>query len=274
MADITMEVNGQPLSAYNARLIDYEVSPSQVDYQTVWRRLAPNPLLTSLQMTDKEIKVRCLVSGNNQTVALKRVSKLSRVLVQATIQFSDTDFLYDVRLNGVPGVTWFGDITTGSDNYRYLVEYNLYSSRAYTSRVSKTQSLSFTPSNREQVVSCTIDGNAPTPLEISLKLLGGASIDHLFYIGLGVEPSFEILNEYVIDKFAVLGVINGETVKIDSEKFKVYSNDVEHLSSFRGDFPFTDAPRDLDINVRIATMMGDESFIDASLTVAYKSRWF
>lgn len=265
-------INGQTRS--DIVLVDYSIEPSKNTYTTQWRRNAANPIITNQQAEEKEIKLKCLVVGNTKDDALKNVSNLCKDLSQCSLRFSDTSFTYDVYMPNSPTITWYGDTDTGYDVCRYIVEATVSSGRGYTDSIRVQKTLTFTQGQKDASTTFNIDGNVSTPLVIDFQIVSGATTDHLVYFGLNASPNFDILNDYVKDKFAFLDILNGELVEVNSENFKILSNGVTSLSSFRGDFPFAKAPQQLTLNVEFAALMSGESSIVTNVWLQYRPRWF
>jgi hypothetical protein len=270
----TVDINGKESYEYfNATLVDKSIGTNKINTEIQWNHLAPEPIITDTTMGDKKITMKFLVEGSNELVARRNIGNLISELNNGIIIFSDSPLKYKIRLSGDPSITWFGDTDTGVDSYRYVVEIELAAGLAYGDREQITQTITINSGgDLTASIPFNIKGNYITPLVVSAQILGGATTSHLIYFGLNTDPTFEILNAYVKDKFAFLDMYNLDAFTVDSEQFKIKLNNSIYLPAFRGDFPFI-KPGDNDLNIKLAALMSDESSIDVKITINYLPRY-
>ncbi len=277
MADLSMTINDKSILDLNADLIEYTFGTNKAEYTSYWSRLAPSPLITSLLFKERPLTVSLLVHGLTKTDALISISNITKELSNATIQFNDAQFLYDVILNGDPEVTWYGDPDTNIDgnNYLYLVKYTLSSGYGYLPVVSQTDTLVFN-STIPQAITVVPQGNVASPLNINARVVSGLTTDTGFYFGINKPGTFNILDSFVTNQFTFIGLNNGDTAEVDTETFKTYRNNVVTPLKFNGDFPVLPVKRSgesIAINVNPYAVMSDEHDITLEVTTSYKPRY-
>lgn len=267
-----VNINGQDSKEYfSATLIDKTIGTSKINYETQWNRLASEPIITDTTMGDKKINMKFLVEGNSELIVRRNIGNLISQLNNGVIEFSDAPLNYRTRVSEEPTITWFGDTDTGADKYRYVLEIDVVTGLAWgeNERISQVVSIG---SSRQVTVDFNIKGNYTAPLVISAEILDGATTEHLIYFGINVDPNFELLNEYVKDKFAFIDVGDSDIAEVDSEQFKIRLNGNIHLPSFRGDFPFA-KPGSNSLNIEFASLMSDEDLIDMRVIINYLPRY-
>lgn len=277
MAELSMIINDKDIDDLNADLIEYTFGTNKAEYTSYWPRLAPSPLITSLLFKERPLTVSLLVHGLTKTDALISISNITKELSNATIQFNDAQFLYDVILNGDPEITWYGDPDTNIDgnNYLYLVKYTLSSGYGYLPVVSQTDTLVFN-SKASQAITIVPQGNVASPLNINARVVSGLTTDTGFYFGINKPSAFNIFDSFVTNQFTFMSLNNGDTAEVDTETFKTYRNNVVTPFNFSGDFPVLPVKRSgesIAINVSPYAVMSDEHDITLEVTTSYKPRY-
>ena len=277
MAALSMTIDSIDISDFNGKLTEYTFRTNKAEYTSYWSRLAPAPLITSLSFRERPLTVSILVGGLTKTGVLQSISNITKALSNANIKFNDTDFFYPVILDGDPEITWYGDPDTNIDgnNYQYLVKYTLSSGYGYLPTLYQTNTLVFN-STASQKIDIVPQGNVSTPLNINMRLVSGVTTDTGFYVGVNKAATFNILDSFVTNQFAFIGLNNGDSAEVDTESFKTYRNNVITPLKFVGDFPMLPINHKGDtvsININPFAVMSDEHDITIEVTTSYKPRY-
>ena len=138
-----MLINGLELNTLGIRLYDRVISSNNVDTTQEWLDGDIQPTNIRQQDRFKNISVSFLILSPNEEEAFLKISKLTSLLRQATIQFDDLDLLFDVSLVG-------SSEPTRLKNGNFIVNYTLTSDYAkgereiYTTNANMTNSFKLT----------------------------------------------------------------------------------------------------------------------------------
>lgn len=258
--NLKMTINDNDITDYNAKLLSRTIGAGAITVYDDWLKNAMNPLYFGDQVTYKTIKLSFLIKDTNDNSALTDISNLVSAMRKCTIEFDDTNYLFDCVLQEV------GEPTKSILDGRFKLDVTLKAAYAYLSTVSRTYTVTFDGS-RFNAININIQGNLPVPIIIQAKILDADVNQNLmFNVPDDADTS---TNGWLKNGFIMRPLYKNSTLTVDSEKCTVFQNGENDYASFWGDF-VTLQPGSNTVPVDLESL---NTAVEIQLTIKYKPRF-